>query len=339
MFNKRTVFIIGAGCSHEFGLPLGPKLMDKIYEALQDPHSDGYAKIYEAFIRSGVSDAEKNVDRRFKQFAAGLSGAQSIDQYLDFHQRDPAMVMLGKCAVAAEIFRAECQSELRDERAHAPLPDVWPRRLLNLMMTSVRQSNAEQIFANVSFICFNYDRIIEVFFRRAIPALAHTSADETAAILRHLQVWHPYGTIGGAEPTDPGITADPSPSFTARRVHPEDVLAAAKRLRTFTEGAADKQERDAIRNELINAQQIVFLGFSYLEDNMRLLSLGPYSSATGHIFGTVYEMPAPTIEYAKRLIVESLGPDEDPNQLHKRLTLVNLTASNFLWEYGPPLRS
>nr|NUR37902.1 hypothetical protein [Sphingomonas sp.] len=288
--------------------------------------------MYDAYIRSGVPGANQNVPRRFDQLAATLSNFASIDQCLDFHRADPALVMLGKCAVATEIFVAESESKLREELASGPLPDVWLRRLLYLMTDGVQAENAARIFSNVSFICFNYDRAIEVFFHRAMQTLVSGGGGPD------LRIWHPYGALGGAGPADAGIISPP-PSFGLRRVHPEDILAAARRLRTFTEGMEDQQERDAIRAELMSAQQVIFLGFGFLEANMRLLQLGPDRSASGYLMGTVFKMPDPNVSYVRNLIATSFGPAKDPSQIYRRLELVNLSASDFLWHYGQVLRS
>jgi hypothetical protein len=124
-----------------------------------------------------------------------------------------------------------------------------------------------------------------------------------------------------------------------RRVHFEDVIAAAKQLRTFTEGMAVRQERDAMMAALTNAQQIVFLGFGFLEPNMQLLTIGPHGSASGKLMGTVFQMPEPNVTYVRNLIAGSFGPPMDPARIYDRLELVNLRASDFLRSYGQVLRS
>lgn len=338
MFKRNTVFIIGAGCSAELRLPIGSELLDRIYYTFSDIDPERRDELMDAFIRSGVSGANANVGRRVSNFTAGLSTAPSIDQYLDFHRDDAALVMLGKCAVASEILHAEGASELGERYVTDPLPDVWLRRLLYLMMDATDKSDPSAIFNNVTFITFNYDRTIEVFFKRAIQALVHCSSEETEQILKKLHVWHPYGTVGGSGPAAPGM-ATPKAAFTERRIQAMDVLVAAKGLRTFTEGAADELERSEMRAVLRGAQQIVFLGFSYLEANMQLLRIGEAGTSADRIFGTVFGVPEPGIEIANRRIMACLGPEREPTRIDHTIKLCPLTAKDFVSQYGQTLRS
>jgi hypothetical protein len=337
MFNRRTVFIVGAGCSAELDLPLGPQLLGRMRGTLGDSKTDLFNQVHDAFVRCGLPDAHMNVERRINLFRDGLDAAPSIDQYLDFHQSDPTMVMLGKCCLAAEILNAEAESPLREENAFNPLPDIWLRQLFYLLMNGLRREQSGQLFHNVSFICFNYDRVIQLFLKRALISLTHCSMQEANELLRNLKVWHPYGSVGKTDLGSGGISTTKA-AFSSGRIDWTHVLEAAKSLRTFTEGACDASERDEMRQALVEAQQIVFLGFSYLEQNMRLLSLAPKATAAGPIYGTTFKMPDPVVEIARRSIIDSLGPVDDPNRIEHRVKLHGLPARQFISDFGAALR-
>lgn len=338
MFQKRTVFVIGAGCSYELDLPLGRELLDCIYETITEEDTEKHQVFRGAFLRCGVPNANLDVDRRFKAFAAGLSATPSIDQYLHFHRHDEAMVMLGKCAVATEILYAEANSKLGEGTVGGQLPSCWLRWLFHLMNESASRESPVELFSNVSFICFNYDRTIEVFILRAIQALVHCTYEDAKQMLQHLSIWHPYGVVGGHEIGQPGIAVSPG-SFTENRIDEFAVLAAARRLQTFTEGMADQDERGAIRSKLAEADQIVFLGFSYLEQNMELLQLRPLPTRATMIHGTVYGLSPPDAVLAKQAIAKSLGGDTGFQQCLGTTHTYGFTASGMLDKMGKTLRS
>ncbi|WP_341632076.1 hypothetical protein [Sphingomonas agri] len=337
MFGKKTVFVVGAGCSAELGLPIGSELLDAMYKTLSNRDSPKFEQFYDAYIRCGIDGANVNFPLRLANFKAGLPTAPSIDQYLDFHREDPALVMLGKCALATEILYAEAACDLREEALQVLLPNWWLRWLFHMMMDGTLRGSPEKLFTNVSFICFNYDRIIEIFFRRAVQALSHCSPADAEAVVRdNLVIWHPYGTVGAPQLAGPGISGS-AYAFSGKRIETLDVLVAAKGLRTFTEGAAETKSREEMTSAMIKAQQIVFLGFSYLEANMALLRTAPTATHAGQIFGTVYKTAQPNVHIARRRIIENLGSVQ--TGIDHRITLADLPASEFVSQYGAALRS
>ena len=338
MFRRPTTFVIGAGCSKELDLPLGLGLMDDIYRTMMDTASPKYHALRGAFLRSGVANANTNVDLRFAAFSAGLSAAPSIDQYLDFHRDDEAMVALGKCAIATEILFAEANSALGEAKVSGQLPSCWLRVLFHLMAEGTTKQRPRDLFDNVDFVCFNYDRTIELFMLRAVMSLVHCDYDEARQVLRHLRVWHPYGVVGGYEIGQPGISTT-SVSFSDTRIDETSILSAARGLRTFTEGMADDSERDTILSMLATADQVIFMGFSYLDQNMKLLELRPSRTAATRIVGTVHGMSSTDAEIARNSIASSLGGEKEFQQVFRATSTFQFRASELLGELGKTLRS
>ena len=338
MFRRSTTFVIGAGCSKELGLPLGLDLMSDIYRTIKEIHSPKYHALQGAFLRCGVANANIDVDRRFAAFAAGLFAAPSIDQYLDFHRDDDAMVALGKCAIATEILYAETNSDLGEAKYDGRLPSCWLRTLFHLMAEGTTKQDPAGLFHNINFICFNYDRTIELFFLRAVMSLVHCTYDEARLILRGLRIWHPYGVVGGYEVGQPGISTA-TVAFSDERIDEFKVLSASQGLQTFTQGMADEKERDAIRSKLATAQQIVFLGFGYLDQNMELLRLRPSPTDADQIHGTVYGMSPTDADIAREAIARSLGGASSFEQTLRTTAIYGFSASETLEKMGKTFRS
>jgi hypothetical protein len=336
MFQKPTVFVIGAGSSAELALPVGSGLMENMFETFSQPASDKCRAMVGAFLRSGVPGANINVELRMRNFAAGLSAAPSIDQYLHFHRDDPALVMLGKCSIATEILYAEAGSTLNEGTVDGPLPDCWLRVLFHLLVPGIERANLDQLFQNVSFVSFNYDRTIRLFMLRAIQGLTHCTYQEALAIAEKIRVWHPYGSVGGIGWGEPGI-AQPVIGFSARNLDETDILKAAKGIRTFTEGMSDEASDGHIREALTEATQIVFLGFSYIDQNMELLKIRhPGNSAMA--YGTTHGMSAPDEELAGLAIRRAFKGD-NYQQRGEYLQLSNHKAKGLLQTWGKVLRS
>ncbi|MFC6636691.1 hypothetical protein GV827_15085 [Sulfitobacter sp. JBTF-M27] len=80
-----------------------------------------------------------------------------------------------------------------------------------------------------------------------------------------LNVIHPYGSIG-----DLVIDAGQMGYFGEER-NTNTILRATSDVRTFTEGVADANTPREISEALQGARLLIFLGFSFIDLNMRLL--------------------------------------------------------------------
>lgn len=121
MLNSRTVFILGAGSSHEAGLPLGSVLAARISELVNFRFEDGTA------MASGDSDLYAAIKRRFGSstneyrragafIASGIQLADSIDDFLSLHHSDEKITFVGKLGIVKAILSAEQFAPARPPR-------------------------------------------------------------------------------------------------------------------------------------------------------------------------------------------------------------------------------
>lgn len=316
MLKRKTVFIVGAGASHEFGLPLGWELIREIQKAARAEaglRDWTESSLSEAYCSSGFPMANINLRTRLESFANGLSGKASIDQYLRNHRSDEALVGLGKTAIAHQIMLHESRSSLvRD-----PDGDHWLSRLFAKATDDLDAVDFDAAFENVSFITFNYDRCIEYYLFHQFMRTGQMDAESAARIMAKLKIVHVYGDVGrfdwkavgkdGAtisfyQPSnDPSSINSPFPRITYpdRQHFASSVVAGAKRIRTFCEGLNDKDLHMSIWNELANAENIVFLGFSFFDENMSLLQIRHYVAGDAGLYATTFDLPGPEIDAAK----------------------------------------
>lgn len=114
------------------------------------------------------------------------------------------------------------------------------------------------------------------------------SASEASNILKRLEIYHPYGTVGSL----PWMNQKDAISFGATP-HPQQLLALAEQIRTFTEGTDESSsEVLAIRSNITTSNRLVFLGFAFHPLNMELLqpsAAGPSAyDANRSIFATAH---------------------------------------------------
>jgi len=98
--------------------------------------------------------------------------------------------------------------------------------------------------------------------------------------MQKLRIFHPYGVVGPLPWQDPR-----SVSFGGV-LRNRDLIDVANEIRTFTERVEGNDPALAsIRQQVQDAETIVFLGFGYHSLNMELLSLEKTSSIR-RVFGT-----------------------------------------------------
>src|SRR5208282_853873 len=118
MFNKRTLFIVGAGASAEVDSPVGAQLarnigakMDIRFERGFDPVGTGDHDLYSHIVHSRRQEADQFQSAAWR-IRDGIPLAQSIDDFLDQHRNDPYVNLYGKAAIVQAIVEAERNSRL-----------------------------------------------------------------------------------------------------------------------------------------------------------------------------------------------------------------------------------
>ncbi len=345
----KTVFVVGAGASFEFGLPLGSTLLDDIWKQLQSvrdpitsPSNDKYDLGRIIAHSSGITEAHKNTAERLQ---TALTFALSIDRLLDQRAEEPDLVEMGKRAIAVAIATAERRSSLgklgmqktgQDHLRHPLFEDrtattlrglspTWLFRVMQMLGERLGPKTIGSAFDELTFVTFNYDRCIEQYLYFTLVNAWHVPPADAAEIVRNnVRVLHVYGDLGrltfhGVQPTGYGVV-DPV------------LLGAASRLRTFTE-QIDTAWLDQIRATLADAQHVVFLGFSFEERNCKLLFAdGPPPGAS--LWGTMF-FPGDEGEQLDRARANLFAPGH--YEAHRTANMREKPAEEFIRRLGPAL--
>lgn len=143
MIKRNTALVLGAGASHDYGLPTGEELKGHIVNLI-NPDS-----VYPEEI-SKATGIEAN---HLKNLARGLSGSSlgSIDSWLE---RRSEFVEAGKVCICYAMAKKE-----NPNRLWAPewYDFLWQR------MTEETRGIEDLLKNEVYIITFNYDRSLEAF--------------------------------------------------------------------------------------------------------------------------------------------------------------------------------
>lgn len=298
MVNKKTVIVVGAGASKEFGLPVGEELITEVKKLLRI--RTGYyglseQKLLYAFKVFGSSyPGAHNLDKMIdasRKIVKALPHAISIDNLIDEHRGDKELEKCGKLAITLAILNAERASTIYCE-PHDGLnlnfeksKETWLNSLTQIIKQNCEFEELSERVSNITLIVFNYDRCIEHYLFYAFQHAYGVSEAEVKNLLKELKIFHPYGKIGDLpwEEEKDSIPFGSEPNS-------KELVELSKNLRTFTEGTDSKEsEISLIREEVIGADTTLFLGFAYHKLNLELLRTQGVEHSSPHskfYFGT-----------------------------------------------------
>nr|WP_140404504.1 hypothetical protein [Sphingomonas sp. CDS-1] len=227
-----------------------------------------------------------------RELAEAMDLAPSIDTFLHTHSANEEFKLLGKLGIARAILKAEAASKLapRNDKPFKmrPMADTWYVSLAQHLFSGVAADNPKSAFENVSFIVFNYDRCLEIFLVRALCVYFQIPAREAVAIVAGLNIIHPYGSLGSLTEGDRHRAAFGDLDC--------NLLSIAGRILTFSESIDDEELVQQIKVLVAEAETLVFLGFAFHEQNMKLLGddvpKQDKQSATQRVYATTHGLSA-----------------------------------------------
>ena len=242
----------------------------------------------------------------------------------------------GKMAIVASILDAERKSKLfidrnrkQDGSLIADLQDTWYPRFMKILGAGVSAQNVDRLFENVSFIDFNYDRCLPQFLIAALQPLYGIDENRAQQIVSKAKVFHPYGSVGDLPATRmaPGVPfGDPDENA--------DLFGLSDRIRIYTEQVQDHGVINDIRQTMRTARTVVFLGYAYYEQNMKLIT-PTEDSKTRRIFGTAFGISQSDCAVIQGSLGFLLDKSLKPFQAGDQTIAIrnDLTCSQFLSDY------
>jgi hypothetical protein len=347
MFKKRTLFVVGAGASKEFNMPLGIDLAAIVGQKMDVRFGDegqhigqGDRDLYETLKYKFPADANNYLKAAWL-IRDGVRFSSSIDDFLDIHTENSHVNVYGKAAIAKSILEAERTTPLYPRRSEGvtlidfPRTDnTWLMKFMRILSRGMR--SPDRIFENVSFIIFNYDRCLEQFLFHALQKTYGMRATDACEILATLTVIHPYGLVGNLQtPIDNGGVG-----FGAGedRHSAPNYLGLTKQIKTYSEQMLNAEMLAKIRFEIAHAACIVFLGFAYHEPNMRLLT-SEDKLEYKTIFGSAFKMSTSDTNVVLKHLSDWFVSDKQTVMQRKQAIQINndLTAAALFDFYAKSL--
>ena len=274
---------MGAGASHEAGLPVGAGLKKEISRLLKHRKTQSYHGVevtdeiisYALTILSGQGHDLNLLYQACKHISDAMPQVISIDNFIDTHKENESIEKCGKLAIVRSILKAEKSSKLYvnltniyNKPNYEHLESTWFNEFWQIMTENCQSEDLENRFSSISLIIFNYDRCVEHFIYYSLKNVYRLSDEQTANIVSAIDIYHPYGVVGNL----PWQNRQDSIDFGGEPDHHLLVRLASK-IKTFTEGTdPSSSEITKIRNSMLNAEIVLFLGFAFHKLNMQLIT-------------------------------------------------------------------
>jgi hypothetical protein len=263
MITRATVFVLGAGASSDFDFPVASELLRDVVQDLR-----GNTAISDNVLASGFS--AKDLD----DFSDALrfSAEWSIDAFLE---KRPVFMKIGKAAMAAELIIREQTERIFPERGGLN----WMQYLVGKMQGASFEAFAEN---RVTFITFNYDRVLEHYLCTVLQNSWGKTEGEVGALLKKIPVIHLHGQLGflpwQSDRVDQIRAFEPT-------LNAEQLRIAADGIKVVHEGTEDRQEQfSAAKAAILAAERTYLLGVG--TGNVNLDRLGQKEFHDGRVFAS-----------------------------------------------------
>lgn len=338
-----TVFVIGAGASKEAGLPTGDDLKKKIAHLL-DIRFDMFGHRQESGDTT-IKDALQLIVQHDHMHPGkintylheawhirdALPQALSIDNFIDSQSGNEKLSICGKLAIIRSILEAEKDSKLyciKDERNKydfTNLEKTWYECFFQILCENCSIKSLEKRLSEIALIIFNYDRCVEHFIYHALQNYYKISETQATELVRKIKIYHPYGISGSL----PWLNTSQTSMDYGGEPNPQELIDLSQKIKTFTEGTdPNSSDIDEIKNHMIRADKIIFIGFAFHKLNMQLLRPRSFPSDKNiRIFASAFGISESDINTIKDQIYESYLPTKvDVN-------IVNKNCYNMFKEY------
>jgi hypothetical protein len=292
MVKLKTVLVLGAGASWDFGFPTGGELVTQILENLGNSENAEFRVFMDACSGEECSRAEgfHNVLEKAKPL--------SIDAWL---AHNPTYIGMGKIAIAIALLKHEQEAGLRPKAK-----GDWYQLLFDRLNAPLEDFQKNEL----SIVSFNYDRSFE---HRLFQSFTNTHTDgetekereeelkECKRVLNELNIVHVYGCLGRLN----WQVENPKTPLTNLKYGAElragYVMTAAENIKIMPEKSKALPEGFQEARKLIaDADALYFLGFGYDKTNMERLGVDA-SVKPSKVMGTAYGL-----DYQRRREVEQL---------------------------------
>lgn len=268
MFNNKTVLILGAGASRDFGFPVGEELIGNIIDHIKS-------------MKTGRRIHAQKLSE-MPQFYDPLS----IDSFLSQNRADKSMVNEGKFWIAYDILSREQESHLgrRDIERGMRHPN-WYRYLFNSVTEGVTPQELIEKPLNLDIITFNYDCSLDYFLYSRVFKSAFLNSDQKSLLLEKIKesIIHIYGHVypyqwqGGKRENEDYGNWEVDSLYLAANDCLKNIFVVGEDRKNIAENVKKAKER------IDGASKVFILGYGFNDENNELLELKNLTKNVGVI--------------------------------------------------------
>lgn len=257
--NKRTVFILGAGASNPYGLPLGVELKREMLGHLSSQNCRNILTQH-GFERSLVED-----------FFESLSGTYhpTIDIFLEKKKKFRS---LGSYLIAYTLLPLERHGSLFPQKD-------WYGHLYNVINFEHESPHTDKM----TFVSLNYDRSLEHFLTKNIHYNCPDDAIQNAqSKLKCIKIIHAHGSLGPY----------PQIHYGNKSTDANVLRTAADGIRIVSDRLQDSEDFKNAQFAIHEASNLVFIGFGYDPTTLKILMSSATNLDRKRILGTACKLKA-----------------------------------------------
>ena len=276
MIEENTILILGAGASFPYGYPTGDKLRIEIIEKFDFLYSRDVVPGLKKYPESRLNFS----NNRRKEFISTFKESRiQIDLFINKNRE--YFEDLGKLAILLLLFEAERQKN-HFFKAEIESKEDWYRDLYLKMMSDLPGRDDYTISRkDLSFVTFNYDRSLEEFlFSGLEKSHSNLPYDAIQKEMRRVRIYHVYGQLANL----PWQNDSEGLRYYAPNII--DYSKLINNIKIIFDHRLKSSSLIDIRREIRQAKRIFFLGFGYLEANMKLLGFPDILKPNHKIYGT-----------------------------------------------------
>lgn len=278
MITKNTIIITGAGANTDYGFPNGSQLKQCII--------DNYIDLFDKYIYHENDAFEASLDKNYRkdieEFIKIYRRADiPIDDFISRHKKGDQYQDLAKLAITLSI--------LIYEKNNVP-KGSWLNELFSQITETVKtHSELNNIKNNnLSFITFNYDRVIEHYFYAELDAVYGFDNNTDKSILSPFEALHVYGKLADLNWQSNLINkltyGASNKSWLGNFGY---LLKNNINLIRYDEEIQSLSSYNKIRSKLKKAERLYILGFAYNEYNVKVLGFPDSIPNVKSVYSTV----------------------------------------------------
>ncbi len=298
---SKYVFIIGAGASLPYMFPSGEQLYHIIKNEVL-----AFAKEFTKNPTPSTPYDPHKIENDAESFsnALRLTEGISIDKYLNIN---PKFEKIGVRAIATAIIKRENILNLPIYKQN--IDDNWYSYLFQKMIEGLNTSDELLKIHNnrITFITFNYDRSLEQYLYLNLLGLLKNSGKTNKEItesVKKIEIVHVYGKVGllpwQASPDEQSLVLNYGEYTRSAYENAERIMSLIDVIYSTRENSDIVRK---IRDRIRSADRILFMGFGFDDDNMRILGF-PLTLNNKRINGTTYKKTKNEIIHMENKIID-----------------------------------